>query len=172
MNMTTESGNSACGPDPSDYIGSALGTQVSQMLQNLVYNACQAAAEHKKIEAKVELRLESLELAESRELSSQENEVSFFSNYFLAAGSYAVFQVSDNGPGITEDTLEHIFEPFFSTKDPGKGTGLGLSVVFGIVERHSGTISVISKPGRGTRFRVYLPSSSVWAEQQLSEARE
>ena len=147
-------------------------TQVSQMLQNLVYNACQAAAEHKKIEAKVELRLESLELAESRELSSQENEVSFFSNYFLAAGSYAVFQVSDNGPGITEDTLEHIFEPFFSTKDPGKGTGLGLSVVFGIVERHSGTISVISKPGRGTRFRVYLPSSSVWAEQQLSEARE
>ena len=130
------------------------------MLQNLVYNAYQAAADHKRIEAEVQLRLFGLELAEARELNPQENEVSFFSNYLLAAGSYAVFQVSDNGPGLTEDILEHIFEPFFSTKDPGKGTGLGLSVVFGIVERHNGTISVISKPGQGTRFSVYLPFPS------------
>ncbi|HIB69458.1 MAG TPA: PAS domain S-box protein [Phycisphaerales bacterium] len=135
-------------------------TQLSQMLQNLVYNAYQAAADYKRIEAEVQLRLFGLELAEARELNPQENEVSFFSNYLLAAGSYAVFQVSDNGPGLTEDILEHIFEPFFSTKDPGKGTGLGLSVVFGIVERHNGTISVISKPGQGTRFSVYLPFPS------------
>ena len=157
---------------PEDMILRCDPTQVSQMLQNLVYNACEAAYEFMRVGAEVELSLESLELTEARELSSDEDEVSFFSNYFLAPGRYAVLQVSDNGPGITEDILEHIFEPFFSTKDPGKGTGLGLSVVFGIVERHSGTISVISKPGKGTRFRIILPSSSGWAERTSSEAKE
>ena len=55
------------------------------------------------------------------------------------------------------DTVAHIFEPFFTTKPVGEGTGLGLSIVFRIVEDHGGQISVESRPGQGTEFRVSLP---------------
>lgn len=65
--------------------------------------------------------------------------------------------ISDTGVGIAEQDLPHIFEPFFTTKKDGKGVGLGLSVVYGIVERHGGTISVESKESKGTTFRLLLP---------------
>jgi two-component system NtrC family sensor kinase len=68
-----------------------------------------------------------------------------------------VLEVRDNGCGIPVEALPRIYEPFFTTKDQGEGVGLGLSVVFGIVERHKGTIDVLSEPGRGTLFRVRLP---------------
>ncbi len=68
-----------------------------------------------------------------------------------------VITVADTGCGIPADVLPHIFEPFFTTKKDGKGTGLGLSVVYGIVQRHSGTIAVDSTPGRGTTFTLTLP---------------
>jgi two-component system NtrC family sensor kinase len=61
----------------------------------------------------------------------------------------------DTGIGIPAADLPHIFEPFFSTK--AKGTGLGLAVVYGIVQRHAGTIQVESQVGSGTRIRVRLP---------------
>ena len=66
--------------------------------------------------------------------------------------------VADTGWGIPRDHLDRIFEPFFTTKEAGKGVGLGLAVVYGIVERHHGTIDVESKPGQGTRFTVHLPA--------------
>ncbi len=65
--------------------------------------------------------------------------------------------VADTGVGIHPDVLPHIFEPFFSTKHKESGVGLGLAVVYGIVERHGGTIAVESEPGRGTIFHLTLP---------------
>jgi len=70
-------------------------------------------------------------------------------------------EVSDTGPGIPPDRLGRIFDPFFTTKE--KGTGLGLSVVYGIVERHGGTVDVSSEPGRGTTFTIRLPSAATAA---------
>lgn len=69
----------------------------------------------------------------------------------------AVLQVQDDGPGIAEEHLGHIFDPFFSTKAGEKGVGLGLAVVYGIVESHDGRLAVSSRPGEGTKFTVRLP---------------
>jgi two-component system NtrC family sensor kinase len=66
-------------------------------------------------------------------------------------------QVEDTGRGIPPELLDKIFEPFFTTKEQGAGVGLGLAVVYGIVERHHGTIDVSSTPGTGTVFRIGLP---------------
>ncbi len=65
--------------------------------------------------------------------------------------------VRDNGPGISQETLEKIFNPFFTTKPVGKGTGLGLSVSYGIIANHGGDITVESSPGQGTVFTIMLP---------------
>jgi two-component system NtrC family sensor kinase len=65
--------------------------------------------------------------------------------------------LKDFGAGIAPEVLPHIFEPFFSTKESNKSMGLGLSVVYGIVQRHGGTISVNSRPGAGTEFVITLP---------------
>jgi two-component system NtrC family sensor kinase len=73
---------------------------------------------------------------------------------------------NDTGPGIPPERLSKIFDPFFTTKE--KGTGLGLSVVYGIVERHGGTISVDSAAGRGTTFSIRLPTCA--AREEAREA--
>lgn len=64
---------------------------------------------------------------------------------------------TDTGTGIPEENLGKIFDPFFTTKEPGKGTGLGLSVIYGIIEKHNGSISVKSTMGEGTVFTIKLP---------------
>ncbi len=65
--------------------------------------------------------------------------------------------VEDQGEGIAEADLPSIFDPFFTTKDVSEGTGLGLSITYGIVREHGGWIDVVSRPGEGSRFSVYLP---------------
>ncbi len=75
----------------------------------------------------------------------------------LEAGPHLRLRVSDTGVGIDEPTQKRIFEPFYTTKEPGKGTGLGLSVVHGIVVQLRGAIRVQSEPGQGATFEVFLP---------------
>jgi two-component system, NtrC family, sensor kinase len=70
-----------------------------------------------------------------------------------------VVEVEDTGVGIPREDQSKIFEPFYTTKQPGRGTGLGLSICYGIVEDHRGRIEVDSSPGRGATFRVYLPAA-------------
>jgi signal transduction histidine kinase len=72
-------------------------------------------------------------------------------------GDYIRLAVRDDGSGIERDALDRIFDPFFTTKDVGEGTGLGLSISYEIVNRHGGEITVESRPGKGTVFRVLLP---------------
>ena len=72
-------------------------------------------------------------------------------------GGEVVLNLTDTGCGIPADRLEKIFEPFYTTKPVGKGTGLGLSIVYGVIQRHGGTIEVESEPGEGTTFSIRLP---------------
>jgi PAS domain S-box-containing protein len=85
----------------------------------------------------------------------------------------AVFiEIEDTGPGIPPDIIEHIFDPFFSTKKKRQGTGLGLSVVYGIVKSHKGEITVESRPGEGATFRIELPTVPADAEDDTEKKPE
>jgi C4-dicarboxylate-specific signal transduction histidine kinase len=73
---------------------------------------------------------------------------------------WQVITVTDTGQGMTDDTLLHIFDPFYTTKEVGVGTGLGLSIVYGIIKDHGGHISAQSRPGDGASFEIRLPRNA------------
>ena len=129
-------------PDLKPVLGDA--TQLHQVLLNLVVNA-RDAMPHGGI---LKIEANNIYIDEHYARINIDSKV----------GQYILISVSDTGIGIERHILERIFEPFFTTKELGKGTGLGLSTVVGIVKSHGGFINVYSEVGKGTEFKIYLPS--------------
>ena len=121
-------------------------TQLHQVLMNLVTNAYHALRESG---GRIHIQLHSRSFKKSTQVGDST----------LPPGGYSELQVSDTGPGIPQDTLTRIFEPYFSTKTKGAGSGMGLAVVLGIVQSHGGGIAAESQPGQGTTFKILLPAT-------------
>jgi signal transduction histidine kinase/CheY-like chemotaxis protein len=135
-------------PDDEEFVVHVSATRLQQVLLNLSNNARDAVADVESPAIRVDLygTVGDAELERKHPGS--------------LGVSYVVVEVGDNGAGIPEDVLESIFDPFFSTKDPGRGTGLGLAMVYGSVQAHGGFIEVESTVGAGSNFRVFLPRAT------------
>ena len=132
-------------------------TQIQQIVMNLCTNA-----EHAMREEGGTLHVKLIRVEADTQTALQHHE--------LHTGPHVRLTVTDTGCGMEPETLEHIFDPYFTTKEVGEGTGLGLSVVHGIVNTHGGAITVKSEPGKGTTFHVYFPI--IEKEEKLQERSE
>ena len=133
-------------------------TQAFEAVMNLCTNAMQAMPHG----GMLSVRLERLHMAALRVLSHTR----------LSAGDYVTLTVSDQGNGITPDVMEHLFEPFFTTRAAQSGTGLGLAVVFGVMAEFGGAVDVTSDSGRGARFTLYFPECKDPVEAAPPEKRK
>ncbi|MEM6884094.1 MAG: CHASE domain-containing protein [Verrucomicrobiota bacterium] len=120
-------------------------TQIHQIALNLITNASHAIGQNS---GKIHVGLRGIEFDEPEETLEA----------IIPAGRYVCLSIKDNGCGMSSETLNRIFEPYFTTKATGQGTGMGLSMVHGIVRSHGGYLAVHSTPGMGTRFDIYFPA--------------
>ncbi len=119
-------------------------TQIHQVIMNLCTNAYHAMFERGVLEVVL------------KKIQMDDDDMRTYPDLIIP-GVYLRLSISDTGHGMNKNVIERIFDPYFTTKEPGKGTGLGLSVVHGIIKHHSGHIAVYSEPGKGTVFHIYLP---------------
>jgi PAS domain S-box-containing protein len=141
IDLTLAHGLAAVNADP---------TQIDQILMNLAVNARDAMPEGGRL------------ILETANVTLDEGYCT--THLGSKPGDYVLLTVSDTGEGMDKNTLEHIFEPFFSTKPAGKGTGLGLALVYGIVKQHNGYVTCYSEPGVGTTFKLYFPVTEMQDE--------
>jgi len=132
-------------------------TRIHQVIMNLCTNAYYAMRE---TGAVLNISLQCADLS-SEDMQGKK--------VHCAPGSYLELKVQDTGCGISEDILEKIFEPYFTTKAKGEGTGLGLALVQSIILDFGGDIIVHSEPSRGTVFRIYLPIINAEKEQDQDQ---
>jgi len=132
--------------------------QIEQIITNLVVNARDAMPGGGTIKIKTENVLVTDEYCKAYT--------------YARPGHFVCLSVEDTGIGIDNETLGHIFEPFFTTKETGKGTGLGLSASYGIIKQHEGWINVHSELGKGTTFKIYIPTFSFKEEGTVSGEEE
>jgi PAS domain S-box-containing protein len=131
-------------PDTGLVFGDA--EEIQTVVMNLIFNAVDAM--EGKI-GEIEISLSAIEVGDGDDEAGPR----------LEAGRYARFSVADSGCGMDAQTLEHIFEPFYTTKGIGEGSGFGFSSAYGIVTQHGGSIRSSSTLGQGAQFHVYLPLS-------------
>jgi PAS domain S-box-containing protein len=124
-------------------------TQLHQVITNLCTNSAQALEGRRHSSLSVTVR--------PFEWSGEFYELSAHEDIVLEQGMYVQITVSDNGHGIHREVLERVFDPYFTTKEPGKGTGLGLAVVHGIIRNYGGHIGIDSSVGEGTVVQILLP---------------
>lgn len=132
--------------------------QIEQMLMNLAVNSRDAMPDGGRL------------VFETKNVVLDEE---YFKTHPAAMpGEYVLLSVTDTGFGMDSETMEHIYEPFFTTKEVGKGTGLGLAMAYGIVESHGGYITSYSKPVEGTIFKIYFPILKTDIKIRVSEKKE
>jgi PAS domain S-box-containing protein len=148
--------------------------QLNQVIHNLMLNACQAMPQG----GVITVRAENLHLETSYTPSEVDRgyvpphgpSAAGDRGLPLPSGRYVKITIRDQGVGIPPEHLEHLFEPYFTTKEDG--TGLGLATSYSIVRRHDGHIAVESQPGEGATFYIYLPAAAAQDKRQDTARRK
>ncbi|MEW5803002.1 MAG: PAS domain S-box protein [bacterium] len=142
----------ACGPDLG--LVRADPMQIEQVLTNLLINARDAMSENGRLNIKM--------------VNVHLDEIYTRQHVGVQTGPHVMLSVSDNGMGMNEETKSRLFEPFFTTKRQDKAKGLGLSTVYSIIQQSGGHITVSSRLGQGTTFKIYLPGVTVREHKKSS----
>lgn len=142
-------------PDAEIFIA-ADPTQIKQVFMNICTNASQAM---EKTGGMIEINAEMIDLEEDRTLQYPD----------LPPGRYIGIEIRDTGPGIDSETLDRIFDPYFTTREIGKGSGMGLAVVHGIVKHHKGAVTAGGAKGQGAVFNILFPVIHTMAEKPVEK---